>query len=107
MFNIIKAELSKYIIEVKIYYHDHIVNMIVTYIFFAGFFLEFRNYAAVKDSYYIGFLYWFLAANIISEVSVSISFEKQVSTLEQLLLKPVIKLHYLPEDYFYAYRSKC
>lgn len=89
MFNIIKAELSKYMIEVKTYYPDHIVNIIVTYIFFAGFFLEFRNYAAVKDSYYIGFLYWFLAANIISEVSVSISFEKQVGTLEQLLLKPV------------------
>ncbi|WP_164731072.1 ABC transporter permease [Anoxybacter fermentans] len=89
LFNIFKAELNKYWIEIKTYYPDHIVNIIVTYIFFTGFFLGFRNNSMIDDSYYIGFLYWFFVSNVISEASVSISFEKQIGTLEQLILKPV------------------
>lgn len=87
--NVLKAELHKYLSEIKTYYPDHVVNIIVTYIFFAGFFLGFVDNNYIDNAYYISFIYWFFASNIISEASVSISFEKQVGTFEQLLTKPV------------------
>lgn len=37
----------------------------------------------------ISFTYWFFSSNIISQMSISISEEKQVGTFEQLLLKPI------------------
>ncbi len=89
MFKTLKAEFGKYFVEFKTYYPDHIVSLIVTYILFAGFFLGFRNSGNLSEGFYIGFLCWYLASNIISESSVSISFEKQAGTFEQLLLKPV------------------
>lgn len=87
--NVFKAELIKYLSESKTYFPDHIVNIVVTYILFTGFFLGFKSNNIITDSYYIGFIYWFFASNIISEASVSISFEKQVGTLEQLISKPI------------------
>ena len=83
------AELRKYFLEVKCYYPDHIVNLVVLFIMFFGFFRLFTNSDVIPDSaYYIGFVYWFYANGIIGESSVSISTEKQSGTFEQLLIKP-------------------
>jgi len=89
LIRVFKAEFIKYFNEVKSYYPDHIVNIAVTYIFFAAFFLGFGKDSIHSDSYYIGFICWFFTNTIISEASVSISFEKQVGTFSQLLIKPV------------------
>ncbi len=83
------AELRKYYLEVKFYYPNHIVNLVVLFIMFSGFFKLFTNSDVIPDSaYYIGFVYWFYANGIIGESSVSISTEKQSGTFEQLLIKP-------------------
>lgn len=81
-----KAELIKYWLEVKCYYPDQIVNIVVLFIMFLGFFSLNGNHN--DPSYYIGFTLWFYASGIIGESSVSISDEKQSGTFEQLLIKP-------------------
>lgn len=85
--NIFKAEAKKYFLEIKAYYPDHIVSLIVTLIFFIGFFMGMSSESG--QYLYIGFFYWFLASIVISEGSESISYEKQTGTFEQLNLKPV------------------
>lgn len=87
--NVFKAEFKKYIEEVKCYYPDHIVGIIVTYILFLGFFISFSNTSLARNNLHIGFIFWFFATSVISEGSMSISYEKQTGTFEQLLLKPV------------------
>lgn len=83
------AELRKYYLEAKCYYPDHIVNLVVLFIMFIGFFKLFSSSNESPNSaYYIGFVYWFFANGIIGESSVSISSEKQCGTFEQLLIKP-------------------
>lgn len=55
------AELRKYFLEVKCYYPDHIVNLVVLFIMFFGFFKLFTNSDVIPDAaYYIGFVYWFM-----------------------------------------------
>jgi len=85
---IFNAEFKKYCIEIKAYYPDHIVNIVVLMIFFVGF-LNSNIGSGDYNTVYIGFVFWFFASNIITESSSSISFEKQVGTFEQLLSKPV------------------
>ncbi|WP_151620680.1 ABC transporter permease [Streptococcus intermedius] len=82
-----KAELKKYLIEVRTYYPDHLVSMLITYVMFAFFFI--LNKENSDMGYYIGFLYWYLLSSVIGEASISISAEKQRGSLEQLLLKPI------------------
>jgi ABC-2 type transport system permease protein len=88
LFNLFKAELKKYLIEVRTYYPDHIVNVVVLIIFFVGF-LNSNIGSGNFNSVYIGFVFWFFASNVISESANSISFEKQSGTFEQLMSKPV------------------
>lgn len=88
MKTILLAEIKKYWSEIKTYYPDHIVSMVITFVIFSVFFL--LNKVGNNDpSYYIGFLYWYLISSVISEASVSVSMEKQLGTLDQLLLKPI------------------
>jgi ABC-2 type transport system permease protein len=47
------------------------------------------NGGEVDKALYIGFIFWFFASSIISEISITISSEKQMGTLEQLLVKPI------------------
>jgi len=86
---LVKAELRKYLLEIKNYYPDQIVDLIIKYILFIVFFFGFYKNGSNSGDFYIGYLYWMIASYIISEASVSISFEKQVGTIEQLLLQPV------------------
>lgn len=82
---IIKSEFIKYWGEVRRYYPDQIVDVIICVLLFSAFFV------GVNDSnelLYVGFFYWFFAQTVLNEASVTISFEKQVGTFEQLATKP-------------------
>ena len=87
IYRVFRVELQRYLREMKAYYPDHIVGMIVTLVFFYGFFVGFSNNIG-NEYMYLGFFYWFFASTVISEGSISISYEKQVGTFEQLYLKP-------------------
>lgn len=91
---LLKIEFEKYWQEIKAYYPDHIVGIIVTFIFFYAFFVAFSGLTDTQNLY-VGFFYWFFASTVISEGSVSISYEKQVGTFEQLYLKPTSLLSIL------------
>ena len=86
MINLVKAETKRYFIEIKTYYPDQIVDVIVKYLLFTLFFYGFTQNATSVS--YIGYLYWIVASCIISELSVNVSYEKQTGTFEQLILKP-------------------
>jgi len=88
MLKLFRAELDKYLLEVKTYYPDQIVDMVVKYILFATFFYGFVYNVRNSTAYYVAYMYWIIASSIISELSMSISFEKQVGTIEQLIIKP-------------------
>lgn len=83
---VIKAEFRKYLLEMKTYYADHLVGMVMTLLIFSVFALSSQTNQA---SFYVGFVYWYLMSSLITESSTSLSMEKQLGTLEQLLIKPV------------------
>ncbi|MBR0429455.1 MAG: ABC transporter permease [Lachnospiraceae bacterium] len=85
---VLKAEVRKALLEMKSYYPDHIVDIVVKYFLFLGFVIGFGKKAISIDEFYVGYAFWMIASYIISEASVSISFEKQVGTIEQLFIKP-------------------
>ena len=80
-----KAELWKYLHEVRTYYPDHIVSIVVTTIVFYMFLLV--QHQQMNQSY-VGFVYWYLLSSVISEAAVSVSSEKQMGILDQLIIKP-------------------
>ena len=86
--NLLKAETSKTLIEIKTYYPDHIVDVIIKYFLFLAFFLGFGTRNIGNDSFLIGYSFWIIASYIISEASVQLSYEKQIGTIEQLFIKP-------------------
>lgn len=90
MLRLLRAELRKYWIEIRNYYPDYVGSLITTYIFFAGLFLypsDKSDPVKLQESL-VGFLIWFFSVNVISESSATISEEKQIGTLEQILIKP-------------------
>ena len=95
MFQLLKAEYKKSFIELKTYYPDQIVDIIIKYFLFAAFFLGFGKNNVNMGEFYIGYLYWMIASYIIAEASTNISFEKQVGTIEQIFLKPTSVLFIL------------
>jgi len=88
MRSLFRAELQKYCVEIRTYYPDHIVDLVTKFILFATFFYGFVRGAGDSATYSIGYMYWIIASGIVSELSVGISFEKQVGTIEQLTIKP-------------------
>lgn len=88
MFRLIGAEFKKYILEVKTYYPDQIVDLVIRYILFAAFFYGFVYEVRNSTGYFIAYMYWIVASSIISELSISVSYEKQAGTIEQLIIKP-------------------
>ena len=85
MLRLCKAEFIKYAHEIRCYYPDQLVSIIVTVIMFALFLLLNGNQT---ESAFIGFVYWYLLSSVISEAAVSISAEKQMGILDQLIIKP-------------------
>lgn len=88
MLRILRAEFRKNIIEMKTYYPDQIADFIIKFIIFVAFFVGFGKSRINETDFCIGYLFWMISSQIISEASVNISFEKQVGTIEQLLIKP-------------------
>ena len=67
-----KAELWKYLHEVRTYYPDYIVSVVVTTIVFYMFLLV--QHQQINQGY-VGFVYWYLLSSVISEAAVSVSSE--------------------------------
>lgn len=86
--NLFAAEYKKSFRELKTYYPDQIVDIIIKYFIFVAFFIGFGKDHVDIGEFYIGYLYWMVASYIIGEASMNISFEKQVGTIEQVFLKP-------------------
>ena len=85
---VLKAEFSKALIEIKTYYPDHIVDIVIKFFLFATFFIGFGKENISQNSFYIGYSFWMIASYIISESSATISYEKQIGTIEQIFIKP-------------------
>lgn len=80
------TECKRCTLEIKAYSAGYISEMLMTAIVFFGLMKGLGDHS---KSYYLTFIYWYLASGIISNGSVSTSQEKQTGTLQQLLLKPV------------------
>jgi ABC-2 type transport system permease protein len=88
---LLKAEMLKYKVEMSTYYADYIANLINTTIFFTGFFFLLKKDSSeiTINKMIIGFIFWFFTNDVISQMGGSISEEKQLGTLDQIILKPV------------------
>ena len=87
MLGLIRAELARYAIELKNYYPDQIVDVVIKYILFVAFFSAFAP-DSENTVYYIGYLYWIVASGVISEMSMAMSSEKQIGTVEHIMIMP-------------------
>lgn len=85
IFNLVKAEFNRYKVEILNYYPDQIVDIIIKYLLFMVIFKTntITNFAGV-----LAYLYWNIASTLISEISISMSSEKQIGTIDQLMLNP-------------------
>lgn len=77
-------ELQRFYWETKRYYPDFIVSTLVSFIIF----LIFVAFNKDIQSEYISYFFWVLGSNVLSEASISISMEKQMGTLKNIMLKP-------------------
>ncbi|WP_064591078.1 ABC transporter permease [Streptobacillus moniliformis] len=83
MYNIFLGEIKRYFLEIKTYYPDYIVSLVISlilYLILFGF--------ETENTKYIGYIYWVLASSVLSEASISISSEKQAGTIKNLIVKP-------------------
>lgn len=77
-------ELQRFYWETKRYYPDFIVSTLVSFIIF----LIFMAFNKNIQNEYISYFFWVLGSNVLSEASISISMEKQMGTLKNIMLKP-------------------
>lgn len=82
--NLIRTEFNKILSEIKYYYPDYIVHFIVD-IFILIFII---NTSDDINSNFFGYVSWILASGVLSEASLFISLEKQMGTLQNLMIKP-------------------
>ena len=82
--NLIRAEFRKTFIEALSYYPDYIVGLITD--FFILFIVI--NTDGNKAYKVFGYILWMLASGVISEASMCISTEKQLGTLQNIMIKP-------------------
>lgn len=87
--NLIKSEFKKIIQETLTYYPDFIVGSSTHFILF--FLLV---HGRDEDTLIIfSYVLWIMASGVLSEASITISMEKQLGTLQNLLIKPYSILH--------------
>lgn len=82
--NLLKAEFKKIYIETKTYYPDFIVGLFTDFVLF----LLVMNTNEDRGTKILGYILWILASGVLSEASINISTEKQLGTLQNLLIKP-------------------
>ena len=82
--NLIKAEFRKSLIEAVSYYPDYIVGLITDFFIL----LIVINTEGNTTEKVFGYILWMLASGVISEASMCISTEKQLGTLQNIMIKP-------------------
>lgn len=82
--SLLKAEFRKILIETKTYYPDYIVGLVTDMLLF---FLVLQTDGAQNVKVF-GYILWLLTSGVLSEASINISTEKQLGTLQNLLIKP-------------------
>lgn len=82
--NLIKLEFHKTVKETIKYYPDSIVNLL-TNIIILFIVINTTGNTTLKI---FGFILWILVSEVLSEASITISMEKQLGTLQNLLIKP-------------------
>lgn len=81
---LIKTEMKKTLIEAISYYPDYIVGLITDLLLL----IIVINTDGDKEGKVFGYLLWVLVNGVLSEASMCISTEKQLGTLQNLLIKP-------------------
>ena len=87
--NLFKCELQRTLQEALVYYPDFIVSFIMSIVLF---FLVI-NTGGDKNVILCSYIFWILASGVLSEASITISTEKQLGTLQNLLVKPYSIMH--------------
>ena len=82
--NLIKAEFKKTFTEAISYYPDYIVGLITDLLLL----LIVINTDGDRAEKVLGYVLWILVNGVLSEASICISTEKQLGTLQNLLIKP-------------------
>lgn len=82
--NLVKAEYKKIKKEVKFYYPDYIVGTIVEILIL---FIILKLGKDLNESYF-AYISWVIISGILSESVMCISTEKQLGTLQNLMIKP-------------------
>ena len=82
--NLIKSEIKKSVRESIVYYPDFIVSSMISLMLFYFLVTNNDNYTLLLVSYLI----WIITSGVLSEASAAISTEKQIGTLQNLLIKP-------------------
>lgn len=82
--NLIKSEFKKIIQETMAYYPDFIVGSITHFMLF------FLLIHGKQENTFtlVSYLFWMIVSGVLSEASINISMEKQLGTLQNLLIKP-------------------
>ena len=87
--NLFKCELQRTLQETLVYYPDFIVSFITNIVLF---FLVIHT-GGDKNVILCSYVFWILASGVLSEASITISTEKQLGTLQNLLVKPYSIMH--------------
>ena len=83
---VLKYECKKVFYEAITYYPDFIVSTISNIILFIVLFQSINSEKITTEVY--GYVLWLLTSNVLSEISLAISTEKQLGTLQNLMVKP-------------------
>lgn len=87
-----RAEFKRELRETLVFYPDFISSLVMMVILLSVFMILGQHFTS---SNYIGYAFWFLLSGVLTVASESISYEKQVGTFEQLILKPIRLIHIL------------
>lgn len=82
--NLVKSEIKKTFREALCYYPDYIVGLITDFLLLL---IVLGTEGNITEKV-LGYLLWVLANGVLSEASMCISTEKQLGTLQNLLIKP-------------------
>ena len=81
---LIKAEFKKSLIEAASYYPDYIVGLLTDILLI----VIVMNTEGEQEKKFFAYLLWVLVNGVLSEASLCISTEKQMGTLQNLMIKP-------------------
>lgn len=83
---VLKYEIRKIFYEAITYYPDFIVSNVSNIILFLILFQSLGNKNVAVEVH--GYILWILTGGVLSEIAIAISTEKQLGTLQNLMVKP-------------------